>query len=376
MFSILLFYLSQLLFRNKKIEPLKHFLTIFAIFILIDGIFIKGYLDTQKTYNIHREPREYIQYSAQLSDYVFTNPIRSVIHQSKILQKWNYFDKNGSTKAAFPGFLLFTLVIFGLFNFKKNKELFKITLNVNKEKLFFLGLSFFGLLFSLGPRMSFNGKYVEIPLLPYYLLLKFVPFLNSVRAPVRWSFLFYFGLIYFSLAALFRINQKKIHFKLLIPVIVVIFTLEYLPINIQTHSESYINNQYEILKGLCSEKPQVLLEIPVTHMSAGKNIGEGLNYITKVELASVYHKCFLINGYSGYDLPSLFSLPNQLDKLVGQGDSYSFFELLKEKKATIVKLNKDLMDENLSKSYEKLLLKLSQEGKLEKLSDKLYKINY
>lgn len=336
-FSILTFYFLKLLQLREYKEIIYKIFIIFFVFLLTGGIFIKGYIDMKNIYNIKRDTKEYITYSANLSDYIFTSQINSLVHKSSIMQTWNKADKNWSVHSSFPGFLIFILSIYGLFQFIRRKKSISIHLEINSEKAFFLALILVGFLFSLGPRLNFNGNYAHIPL-PYYAIIKFIPIAEVTRVPSRWSFLFFLGLIYFSLITLNKLGDKP-HYKFIFFLISVIFVLEYIPTNIQSVKDSYINNDYQTLKNICSKEKKVLLELPLTHLDAYPNILEGLRYITVAELSSTYHGCFLINGYSGYDLPENFILADTLNKYIASQQTELFLGELKERGVDYVKFN-------------------------------------
>ena len=169
---IFIFYFCGILFKKDIILHLKKLALIIILFVLIDGVFIKGYFDMKEMYKVKRDYGEYVSYSAHLSDYLFTTNINSLIHQSSAMGRWNRFDKHMiGAKAAFPGFLLFFLFTFGLIRYLKIKRKIDINLDLNEERSLFLILVLTGLAFSLGPRLSFNGVYGQIPT-PYTLLIK------------------------------------------------------------------------------------------------------------------------------------------------------------------------------------------------------------
>lgn len=371
--TIIIFYLIKFLTGEKLIPLLKNGVIIFGVFAILDGIFIKGYLDTQKAYQIKRDIREYITYSAHLSDYVFTTRINSSLHQLPIIEKWNQFDKNHlDGKAAFPGFLLTSAALAGLLTLAKRKGKILLALTLDKQKAFFISLVIIGFLFSLGPRLNFNGNYAHIPL-PYNLVLKTTPFIEAVRVPSRWSFLFYFALVYFGLTYLKKLNLSQPK-PILLGVISILLLLEYVPPNLSTHYEQYINEKYTILKNICGVKKQALLEIPVTHLDVVQGIGEGVNYISKVQLSSTYHGCNLINGYSGYDLPAIFDLRDGLYKAIENYDTETFIAQLKKNQVDILKINQEFLIKEIQKPSTKFLENLKKSKEIETLNYNFFKI--
>lgn len=357
-FIIFIYYLVKSITQGKILTYLKHLAIIFAVFLLICGIFIKGYIDMRGYYNIQRDIREYINYSASLSDYIFTNPINSIVHKSPLMNFWNSFNKNSGTETAFPGFLISILAIYGLFTLKREKGVLSFKINLTFLDGFFLILLLSGFIFSLGPRLKFNGVYSYIPTL-YYPLIKIVPFLEAIRAPVRWSFLFYLGTIFFALQGIEKLS-KELKLTYLCIGIFIFFIFEYIPFNITTHAETYINSDYSYLKTFCTSKKLTLLEIPVTHLNVVPDIITGVNYISKVELSSTYHNCNLANGYSGYDMPSIFNLGFQLDQIIRSQSAEQFVAILKVNKIDVVKVNFDYLEGSLKEPMNIMLKKLEK----------------
>ena len=371
--TIVIFYLIKFLTREKLTPLFKNGLIIFAVFIIIDGVFIKGYIDTQKAYQIKRDIREYITYSAHLSDYVFTTKINSFLHQSPIMEKWNQFDKNQwGGKTSFSGFLLTGATLAGLFTLLKKKNEIVLSLTLDKQKAFFFSLLIIGFLFSLGPRLNFNGNYAHIPL-PYNFVLKTIPFIEAVRVPSRWSFLFYLALVYFSLTYLKKLNLSPSK-PVFLGVVMILFFIEYVPLNLSTHQEQYINKKYTMLKDICSVKKQVLLEIPVTHLDVAQGIGEGVNYISKVQLSSTYHGCNLLNGYSGYDLPAIFDLRDKLYRAIENYDTNTFVAQLKENQVDILKINQEFLIKEIKQPSSQFLENLKRSKEIETLDYNIFQI--
>lgn len=369
-FAILIFYTIRLVLQKELKSVATKASIIFIVFILTGGIFIKGYIDMKNTYNIERDIKEYITYSANLSDYLFTSQIKSILHQSPLMQLWNKADKNWGTHSSFPGFLLFLLTLYGLFKLTKGKQSLSINLELNRQKAFFIILIISGFIFSLGPRVIFNGTYAHIPL-PFSAVLKFIPLADATRVPARWSFIFFLGVIYFSLVALNKLEGKK-YKKIIFFLIFVIFVLEYLPTNIQSAKDSYITSDYKILKDICSKEKKVLLELPLTHLDAYPNILEGLRYITVMELSSTYHNCFLVNGYSGYDLPDNFILAGTLSKFIENQQIGAFLEELRSRNIDYVKFNQYYFINDLKLPALEFVNSLATESGVEKINEGLF----
>lgn len=369
-FSVLTFYLLKLLFsKDAKVTVFKLFV-IYFVFLFTSGFFIKGYMDMKKTYNIKRDIKEYITYSANLSDYIFTSQIKSVFHTSSVIQTWNKADKNWGLHGSFPGFLIFVLSLIGLFKISKKKRFITINVLLNKEKTFFLILVIAGLLFSLGPRLNFNGNYAHIPL-PYAAVIKFAPFAEALRVPSRWSFIFFLGLIYLSLLGINKL-EGKFNYKVLMITIFILFILEYIPINITSQSEQYISATDQKLKRLCQNTKKVLLKIPITHLDVAPDIITGLSYITKAELSSTNHNCLMVNGYSGYDLPQIFELKDKINNSIIKNDTQAFLKLIEENNVDIVEFTPNLFIKELKESGSEFITILSREAQLTKIGDNMF----
>lgn len=366
-FAILVFYFLKLISLKDFKPTLLQIFVIFFVFFLTSGVFIKGYVDIKTTFNVKRGLQEYVLSSANLSDYLFSGSINSVIHQS-FMAPWNKL--NRSHNSLFPGFLILTLVIFSLFKLSKIKQSLLISVQLNKEKFYFLILIVTGLIFSLGPRLNFNSIYNLIPL-PYSLLLKFIPLLDVVRVPIRWSFLLFLGLTYFSLISLSRLTYKS-SYQVIFLLIFVIFTLEYVPFNLQTAKKNYVTADYKLLKEVCSKEKKVLMELPLTHLNAAPNIREGLSYITTLQLSSTYHECNLINGYSGYDIPENFILAGILDEYIKRQQTDEFIKELKKQEVDIVKFNQSYFIKEVKPSIKNFITAIATQSGIEKLNDDLF----
>lgn len=366
------------IFRIIDIKSVRQLITsallVFITFFFFSGIFIKGYFDMKKEYNIKRDLSEYITYSAHLSDYLFTSSINSVFHKSSIMKKWNSFDKNGwGGHSSSPGFLILTLFLVGLFAFFKVKKQISLSILLDRQKGFFLAVMLLGFIFSLGPRLNFNGQYAYIPM-PYTLALKFFPLVEATRVPARWSFLFFLGLIFFALLGLNKLTQNK-YKNYIFGMCFLIFVLEYIPLDLKASIQNYTDERTTILKELCVINKEVVLEIPVTHLSADTNIADGLSYITKTQLASTEHGCFIINGYSGYDLKENFELSDRIDKAIETNNVEQFINELRQENITIVKFNSDHFNPTKQAGLDTFLKLLEEARGLRKIDTTIFAVN-
>jgi hypothetical protein len=374
MFTLLLYSFIEFIFEKNKFETVKKYLLVIISFALISGVFVKGYFNTKKQYSMTRNPNEFIQYSAHVSDYLFTTPIESVIHKSWVMNIWNHFDKNTmGGKAAFPGFVVTILAIVSIFIVKVSKKNIFFSLNFDKQGIFFFLLLSLGMIFSWGPRINFNGNYAHIPSL-YYVLLKTIPFLEAARAPARWSFLFYFGIIYFALTTINKILRSR-YAKYIIFLISITFFLEYIPTNFITHKENFVSSQYEIIEHFCNKSPATLLEIPITHFDGNGGIMMGLNRVVKYELSSLSHKCNLINGYSGYDLPSLIAFKDNFYQALNEKSPKDIIKFLNKNKVDLVKINRDSLSKEDLANYLYIYPVLIKEKNIQAIDEDLWLVN-
>jgi len=111
-----------------------------------------------------------------------------------------------------------------------------------------------------------------------------------------------------------------------------------MPVYRTSSSNEYLNNEYTVLKKECKGN-KVLLEVPVTHLQTNGGIYQGLKYIGGVQLASLYHGCHLINGYSGYDFSPLIDLDTQINSLLKTNNREELIKLYKSTGADFVKIN-------------------------------------
>jgi hypothetical protein len=364
--AVTVLYLVLELFLSKDITYVKNLLIVIAIFIVIDGLFVVGYLNARQSLGVHTNYHEYVAYSAHLADYLFSNGVNSIIHNLNIVEFWNSFSKHSG---ATPGFTLVVLSLATLVKTKRNGSLF-VGISVSKSEVFFLLLIIIGFMFSLGPRLQFNGSYEAIPL-PYHFAVKYVPLVNSIRAPARWSFLVYLGLTYFALKFMSKIKSKN-----LFALIIFFIFLEYLPVGgIPSERGEYLRPKDFVLAAQCSSDPKVVLEIPVTHFDAGQtSIVEGLTYITKTELASTYHKCILVNGYSGFDLPSIQNVKENIITSLEEEDAELFYSTIENTRAELLVVNKEYMLREVKNKIDPILEILIEQNRIASVSSDVYDI--
>lgn len=348
--------ISSQYFRGKVISKiLTHGVAVLVTFILTSGFFIFKYIQIKQDYGIIRDPSEYVTYSAHITDFLFTNHYNSVVSSLYPSKLWNSFNKHTiGESGAFPGIALLLLALFGMFKIIKEKKLPFLSLNLSYYNCYFIILIILGFLFSLGPRFSANGIYLGVPL-PYYPVQKFVPIVEPVRANARWIFLLFLGLSYFALLGLQKLIAKTKLGKIFVMFLSILVLLETAPINKLTGKKEYYPLVYKKIEEICLEDPKVLLEYPMSRFIMHNNIIENLTYRSQLQLASIKHKCSLVNGYSGYIPKEYEEYESTLFWAIEKKDENLFWKLLTDKRVKFFKLNKDSLYEDRVKLIESWL---------------------
>lgn len=333
--------INQYLHRKKMKDIILHGFAVLLTAGILTGFFIMKYLQVKQSYNIIRPSEEYVLYSAHLSDYLFTTYYKSFIYSTNSAQLWNNYNQhNIGESGAFPGIALLFLSVIGLFILRKGDNSFSILFKLSFYNIYFFVLLVLGFLFSLGPRLSINGAYTGIPL-PYYAVLKFIPLVEPIRANARWMFLLFFGLSYFAVLGLKKLSSGGKRNLILTVIFSAIFLLEIIPFDKTTGKKEYYPGVYKALEEKCTVNPKVLLEYPMSRFTTFNNIIEDLTYKNQLQLASIKHKCRLVNGYSGYIPKDYERYENQLFWAIENKDQELFWKLMAERKVNFFKLNKD-----------------------------------
>lgn len=354
--TVLIFFALKCVTEFKYKANAIKFIVIVLTFLVLDGIFIKGYIDAKKSFDIQRDSGEYLVYSAKITDYIFPRQ-NGLFYQNKIINKWNSFNKHQSGEpASFPGLTISILALLGMFKFSRTKKGVALFFPTDFKNTFFLIVVGVGFAFSLG--------------YPYLPFVKFIPFFDAVRGTSRWSFLVYFGMVFFALNFLSKIKPRST-----VVLLALLLMIDVFPQQIHTFKDSYITANDEVLKGICSTAKIIVLEVPVTHFDAGQNIAEGLSYISKTLLATSYNKCTLVNGYSGYDLPSIQYLKNDVSMAFQDNNSRALYDSVKQSGADLVSINFESLPQSLYPNTEKVLLSLQKSGKLTLVKEGVYQIH-
>lgn len=372
MSAIVLKFLVHMLSKAERAEYARELLTVCVVAGVFVLPFVKGYYDMKEYYSLERHAEEYILYSAHPTDYLFTNGYRSFFYSMPIFNQWNAFNKHViGERALFPGFTLLLLSFLGIYAHRKHSQGTLIGIELSKETLSYMLIGLMGLLFSFGPRLSFNGTYAHIPNV-YLLAQKVNPLLESIRSPGRWNFLFYFGLIYFAVLAL---QKKNIVSKKILFWIVTLFVLiEFVPIAMRADDVHIQTTEYQSLASLCDSEDALLLEYPVTHFNAYGGIAEGLSYISQVLLSQTFHECNLVNGYSGFIPEDLFETERSMNSIVESGNVDKLYEYMKLHEIDVIKLNETYVLPEFKEGFSQLDKQLMSEPRFDLLQDSIYQI--
>lgn len=341
---LFIFVLAEVSFIKK----LKYYLTIVAISAFIATPSILGYILINQTYHPKREYREFLVYSAHLSDYLFPYPRQdSILYTSSFFQKWDTLRHHSvGESAAFLGFGPMILsIIYFLPKIKKNIQKKNIHWNIifklDKLSLFGILIIIIGFIFSLGPRLWVNGEYTHLPL-PYDFLLKIFPPLEIIRAVARWFFLVILGISVILGLGFMRLErkipEKSYLTKFLLLITLVIFFIEFWSKPFPIFKEEWMTPAYEFLSNnICRKPAGVLLEYPLTYRNWDGDIIKNLRYRSLILLASTQHKCKILSGYTGFEPQPYVEIKQEFDN----GFSKEDIELIRKLEINYVKFNLD-----------------------------------
>jgi len=347
---IIIYYLVRLAKKDNYFVLIKELLTIGTLFLILVGPIYFKYSEVKLAYNIERHYHEYVNYSAHLSDYFFNGAYETTLTQLSIFEKINDYNKHYSFSATI---IIYVLSIIGIFTLSKKKNYLSVELSLKKIDLIFLFITLLGFIFSLGPRLSFNGSYLGIPL-PFIIALKYLIIFEPIRATARFSALFYFGLTYFSVKGLNKINKKNS--SLIVILALLIFFLEIIPTNFKSEANNYYPISYQAIEEQCS-KSMVLLEYPFEQDSKGANILTNLKYKASQLTASVNHECNLVNGYAGFDPQEYIDYIHQFNNSLETTNSATLNHIIKQKEIDFIKVNKNYLSDEKIMQIENINLK-------------------
>lgn len=315
------------------------FAVVFGMTALLLGgpIFAKYYLVKQQ-YSITKPLHEFITYSAHPTDYLFI-PYNTI--GSTLTAKWQQLNHHVIGElAAYPGTAVLLLAAIGIFSATVTRKKWQLSITPNTDTLFFLGLIIIGFISSLGPRLSFNGSYVHLPL-PYWLPLKVLPLLEAVRATARWSFLLYLGLTFFAARSLSKLKSAT-WLNALSFGAVLLFVIELVPFGITSQPVNAALATDHPITVFC-QTPHNLLIFPMTQQHIGASLTSNLSYKTQELLRSTIHRCNVVNGYGGFEPPAYQQLEQQLNFAIGS-DIPAFWELLKQHNVNAAMIHSEMLN--------------------------------
>jgi hypothetical protein len=301
---------------------------------LLGGPILYQYYQVKQTYNIKTSIQEYITFAAHPTDYLFI-PYTTLV--SRLANRWQQLNYHQVGEgASYPGTASLLLGLIGLFGLKKSKGKLSLSISTQPRSTFFLGLMVIGVVFSLGPRLSFNGSYVHLPL-PYWLVLKLFPFLETVRATARWSLLFYLGLTYFAAQTLDRMKNSRTQLAAF-SVALVWFLLEMVPWQLSSITvTAALESSHPITQACQTER--VLAIFPFTEQHLTASLTTNLARKTTELLRSTIHHCTLVNGYGGFEPPAYQALEKQLNQALFDDKVGQFWQILVSQNVELVYLD-------------------------------------
>lgn len=345
--ALAIYYVVEVLYKKSIIiDIFKKLPLIIFPFLLMTSVSIVGYVLVNREYSIKRDYKEFVTYSAHLTDYIFpAEDQHSLIYLTPIFKKLGEYNYHGLGEyAVFPGILASIFAVYAIFpKLKISKKILIITLSYSKTITFSLLLIATGFILSLGPKLFINGIYTQLPL-PYAFLLKTLPLIGITRAVARWHFLvilgfaILLGLGYIKFIRRFAKNHKirTITLSLIISLVII---LEYY--HIEPFPSIYKNWQnnpaYTFLnKEVCSNPETSLLEYPFHYRNWGGDNKIDVKYMAEILLQSTQHKCKILSGYWGYEPPAYLGIKNEF----GNGFSQKDIEIIKRLKINYIKFNK------------------------------------
>ncbi len=297
LFVYMLFLFSKEHVRELAIQGA----IVLIVFFVVAWPSASGYLEMQKTYKPTYEQSQYVTYAAHLSDYFLHFPNDSILNMWIMKPFIGSLNRhNRGELAAFIGLVPLITIGISLFLYKRKTE----SKNDNlRTYLWLIVLICFGMVFSLGPRANWNGSYLVFPL-PYWFVLKFVPFIGVMRAVARWYFLVIFPISIFlvfglnKIVASIKTKTAKIITLILISILLL---LEFYPSPLKAEAFDWNTESNRRLAIICETEPGPLLEYPFDRFDRSSDIGKDLAYKTKNLFISTQHNCEILSGFSAYE---------------------------------------------------------------------------
>lgn len=304
-----------LLLKLIKKVPVKNLIKLSLLLaIVVVGVFsylyLQPFISVRETFNIERSLDANISYSAQITDFLFTS-------ESNKLYGWMVNDplwrsiRDSYTAVHYTEHSLF----FGL---TVNALLFstlallvakKIKGDDKKITLIFLILLGTAFIFAFGPYVEILGRLIPLPYLIFY---KFVPFVDTLRAPSR-----FMAIVFLALSIIIAFGWKVLITKFKkIALVILVITIILISLEYQSNIPNFyevppnINNFYLFLNSRKDIK--VILELPITNSLTFQNYSRGALDDTIYLLYALKHDKFMINGYHGFIPEETNALRNRL----------------------------------------------------------------
>ncbi|PIY69221.1 hypothetical protein COY90_01675 [Candidatus Roizmanbacteria bacterium CG_4_10_14_0_8_um_filter_39_9] len=298
--TIALYYLCNI--PKKKISEIGVEIGLFVgTFLIVSYPSISGYLAMQQMYRPVYEQSQYVTYSAHASDYFLVFINNSFINNSILRPLIGTF--NGHTRGELAGFVGIVPLVVCSWYLVVGRKKDKIFIQ-NKSLFIWLGLLILiGFVCSIGPRLNWNGKYLVTPL-PYWFVMKYVPFVGAMRAVARYYFLIIFAISVFMVYALDAI-QRGIRSSLIrlafLPVIGLLLFLEFYPTPLSATEYKWKTKSFDALSAICEKDPGPMLEYPFQYRAKNYDVGKELAYKTLNLFVSTQHNCEILSGFSAYE---------------------------------------------------------------------------
>lgn len=366
---LLIFFVVEILYRRTQaIIFIKKFLLVLLSFTLISLVSLVGYILVSSEYNIKRDYKEFLIYSADLTDYLFPAKNQySFLYSTDFFHNLHNYKRHISGEfAVFPGFLAIFFAFYVTFpGLTISKKILIIRYSLNKIVVFSTALILIGFLFSLGPRLFINGTFSDL-LLPYAALLKFFQPIGIIRAVARWHYLVIFGFTLLLGLGYLKLEQRvaktsEIKKRILLFSILLLAFMEFYSLTpFPSSSRNWqADSSYTFLKNEVCKNNTTLLEYPFHYRNLDGDIVKDVNYMAQILLNSTQHKCKMLSGYYGYEPPKYIQIKDEF----GNGFDEKDIKIIKDLKIKYLKFNKyaiskeeesQIKKDNLLNEFEKI----------------------
>ncbi len=359
--------------RNKILHDSDFHLksVIFIVLCMIIILpFTLPYIQLQYEYGFTRSIVELDVNSADVMDYFLTSP-HNVLY-GKLSQPYQE-NRNWGEHSLFPGFLVVVLSLTGLSRLSKRSSSGPSSIKFytgGRIQNFYVILALCAFVLSLGPKLHFFGKIIDLHL-PYYYFYKYLPGFDSMRVPSRINIVVMLSLSVLAGYGLHKLlNDKSSTLKIFITLLftIVIIFESYVPFVVAVTPVG--DDIPDVYKWLSNESGDfAIVELPTGNINANS-----LYYDTIYMYYSTYHWKKIVNGYSGFFPPKYFMLLEKL-QMFPSNESINILKNLKVKYIIIHSENLDQhrwndMKDEINDNYKDLtLIKIFGQ-------DYVYKVNF